>query len=142
MNKKYMILIGIILLIIIVPIILTITNKNYMQPITYTDLQKKLDNKETFIFIISQTTCSNCDAYKPKVKKVVNKYKIKTYYLEVDKLTEDDQKKFKAEYAYNGTPTTLFINDGKEKTAVNRIEGNVSTDKLISKLKSNGFINE
>lgn len=53
----------------------------------------------------------------------------------MDKLTEDDQKKFKTEYAYNGTPTTLFINDGKEKTAVNRIEGNVSTDKLISKLK-------
>ena len=34
----------------------------------------------------------------------------------------------------------LIINDGQEKTAANRINGDASKDKILKKLKSNGFI--
>ena len=33
-----------------------------------------------------------------------------------------------------------FIKNGEEKTTATRIEGDVSTDKIIDKLKKNGFI--
>jgi len=39
-----------------------------------------------------------------------------------------------------GTPVTIFIKNGEEKTTATRIEGDVSTDKIIDKLKKNGFI--
>ncbi len=45
----------------------------------YSELIKKIDNKEDFVLCISRTTCSHCDAYKPKLRKIANKYDIKIY---------------------------------------------------------------
>ena len=38
------------------------------------------------------------------------------------------------------TAITMFIKDGKEGTTGSRIEGDVSMEKIVSKLKTNGFI--
>ena len=37
---------------------------------------KALENKENFILLLSQTTCTHCMDFKPKLKKVANKYKM------------------------------------------------------------------
>jgi len=34
----------------------------------------------------------------------------------------------------------MFIKDGEEKLTSSRIEGNVTTEKIIDNLKKNGFI--
>ena len=38
------------------------------------------------------------------------------------------------------TPTTIFFKDGEEKTTATRIEGDVTEEKIITKIKQNGFI--
>jgi hypothetical protein len=60
--------------------------------------------------------------------------------LETDLLSEEKYTELKTMFNFNGTPTTVFVIDGEEKTAANRINGDVSEEKIISKLKSNGFI--
>ena len=60
--------------------------------------------------------------------------------MESDLLTEDERAAFLKIAHFDGTPTTVFFIDGEEKSAVSRINGDASTEKIIKKLKSNGFI--
>lgn len=109
--------------------------------INYNELKEKIDNKEDFVLCISRTTCTHCQDYKPKLKKVGYKYKIYIYYIDVDLLSDDDLNKFKTSVSFDGsTPITVFFKNGEEKTTATRIEGDVSEEKIISKLKTNGFI--
>ena len=101
----------------------------------------KIEKKESFVLLLSQTTCSHCLDFKPKLAKVAKKYETEIYYIEVNLLDEKERDEFKKYFNYSGTPTTIFIKDGEETTAANRISGDVSEEKIISKLKSNGFIN-
>lgn len=109
--------------------------------INYNELKEKIDNKEDFVLCVSRTTCSHCQDYKPKLKKVGYKYKIDIYYIDVDLLNDDELKMFKNTVSFDGsTPITIFFKNGEEKTTATRIEGDVSEEKLINKLKTNGFI--
>ena len=60
--------------------------------INYNELKEKIDNKEDFVLCVSRTTCSHCQDYKPKLKKVGYKYKIDIYYIDVDLLNDDELK--------------------------------------------------
>ena len=104
-------------------------------------VKEKIDNKEDFVLCVSRTTCIHCQDYKPKLKKVGYKYKIDIYYIDVDLLNDDELKMFKNTVSFDGsTPITIFFKNGEEKTTATRIEGDVSEEKLINKLKTNGFI--
>ena len=75
------------------------------------------------------------------INEFYNKYNINIYYTDIDKYTKTDLKKFNNLISFDGgTPVTIFIKNGEEKTTATRIEGDVSTDKIIDKLKKNGFI--
>lgn len=141
-NKKYIISIACIGLIgILVGYALFYNNSNLIK-LNYNEIENKINNKDSFILCISRTTCSHCDNYKPKLSKIANKYNIKIYYTDIDTYDETEEKKFNTIISFDGsTPTTLFIKNGEEKTTATRIEGNVSTEKIIDKLKKNGFIN-
>ena len=141
-KKKVIIIIASILVLIGVIICLFIHsyNSNLIE-INYNELKEKIDNNEDFVLCISRTTCSHCLDYKPKLKKVGYKYKIDIYYIDVDLLNDDDLKMFKDTVSFDGsTPITVFFKNGEEKTTATRIEGDVSEEKLINKLKTNGFI--
>ena len=50
-------------------------------------------------------------------------------------------KRFLKEFKLNGaTPLTLFFENGKEKSILNRIEGDLSSKIVIEKMKKMGFI--
>ena len=115
-------------------------NSNLIE-VNYNELKEKIDNKEDFVLCISRTTCTHCQDYKPKLKKVGYKYNIDIYYIDVDLLSDSDLTKFKDNVSFDGsTPITVFFKKGEEKTTATRIEGDVSEEKLINKLKTNGFI--
>lgn len=143
MKKKKYLLIAFILIVILGIIIgyfLFSMNDNLVR-LSYDEIMEKIDNKESFILCISRTTCSHCNVYKPKLRKVANKYDIKIYYTDVDKYSKNDLKDFNSKISFDGgTPTTLFIKNGEEKTTATRIEGDVSIEKIVDKLKKNGFI--
>ena len=142
LKKKIIILCSVALILLVGAIIVDkIVSENYFSSITYQEVITKMDHKENFVLCISQTTCNHCQSYKPKLEKVANKYKVNICYIDIDLLDDEEQKKFSKYVNINGgTPSTVFIKGGEEKTAANRINGDVSTDKIIQKLEKHGFI--
>ena len=140
-KKRALILGGVCLLVLVGAIIADLVlSRSYLKEIKYDELMEKVEKKESFVVLFSQTTCTHCMDYKPKLEKVANKYRTHVYYIETDLLSEDEQKELKEHFNFSGTPTTVFVTKGEEKTAATRINGDVSEEKIISKLKSNGYI--
>ena len=108
--------------------------------VNYDELNKKLDNKDTFILEIVQDGCHNCTSFTPKFKKVLKEYDLVAYTLNISVIDENDSDTFLNEYKVDGTPTVIFFKDGKETSTLKRLVGNKNEDVIISKLKSNGYI--
>lgn len=109
----------------------------------YKGVIKKVDNKDKFILVVSKSTCSHCATYKPKIEAIVKEYGIDVYYIDYDEETEDTQKEFLEKFNLDGaTPMTLFFEKGKEISVLNRIEGDLSSEKVISTFKKMGFIDD
>ena len=142
-NEKKILTIAIITLIAIIAILviynLTKAPTGELKEITYEELIQKQENAEDFILIVSQSTCSHCATYKPKVEKLAKQYGIVVYYIDYDKLSNKDE--FLSNFNLSGaTPMTLFFESGKEKSMLNRIEGDLSSKTIEEKFKKMGFI--
>lgn len=143
MKEKKIFILALITLFILILILIynNNNNKSRLYELTTNEVIEKINNKDSFILCISATYCSHCNSYKPKLKEISKKYKIDIYYIDYDKYTDNEIEEFKNYISFDGsTPVTLFINEGEEKTTVNRINGNVSEKKIIEKFKNNGFI--
>lgn len=112
----------------------------YLIEIQYYDFIEKMENKDDFVLLLSQTGCSHCTNYKPKLKSVANDYKIMVYYIEVDLLTDNEFDVLSSYINFTGTPTTVFIKDGVEDSESSRINGDSSIDKIIATFRRNGYI--
>ena len=144
-EKKNIIYIAIILAIILIAflIIININNKKTgsLISLTYQQLQEKIDKKDDFILVVSQSTCSHCATYKPKLKIIAQDYNLDIYYIDYDLEKDNIKKEFLDNYDLDGsTPTTMFIKNGKQTNMFDRIEGDVSKEKAIEKFKKLGFI--
>lgn len=138
LNNK--IIISCIIVFVIILSILYYVNvkEGQLIELTYNELVEKINNKDNFVMCISRTTCSHCADYKPKLKEVAKENNIDIYYIDIDKYNEEE---FSNLISFDGsTPTTIFIKNGDEETTSNRINGDVSKNKIIQKLKSNGFL--
>ena len=139
--KKKITLKLILILVVITLILVAVNNKSVLEELNYNEITNKIDNKETFILCITATDCIHCQKYKPKLEKISKEYNITIYYTNIDKLTKEEYETFKKEFSFDGgTPVTLLIKNGTENTTATRIEGNVKEEKIINKLKTNGFI--
>lgn len=129
-------------------IVLTGCKMRSYKEITYNEYVEKIENEENFILFIGSETCSHCNDYKSKVEKIVKDYQIMIYYIDINKFTDEQLNKFKTQINFSGTPTTVFIENGKEKTDSKgnvtpyRINGNVDYNKLIKKFQKAGYIKE
>jgi thioredoxin-related protein len=104
------------------------------------DLENKIENKDTFILVITQTDCSHCKQYLPELRRTLKKYDIVAYELDVQKLDSDEKTTLAKYVNFSGTPTTLFYTDGEEKTTLNRLVGYAAESKIVERLKSLGYI--
>ena len=102
---------------------------NVLQRVDFKELEEKIKNKESFILLISQESCSHCEDYTPKIKKVLKNNNLEAYNLNITYVSEEDFNKFKEIFEFEGTPTTIFIKDGEEQKNT-RLVGNVSEKKL------------
>ena len=142
-KRKWIFIIAIIVFIILIGVLIFNTinspKEGKLISLSYNDVQEKVNNKDDFILIVSQTTCSHCASYKPKVKNIAKEYGIDIYYIDYD--VDSNGKKFLEEFNLDGaTPITLFINEGNETSILNRIEGDVSKSTALAKFKKMGFI--
>lgn len=144
MKKNHTILIVSIVILMIIALILLISqpktsSQGSLEKITYDEVKEKINNNEDFVLIVSQSTCSHCATYKPKVKIIAENYGLTIYYLDYD--LEKKSEEFLNEFNLTGaSPITLFFNNGKEKSILNRLEGDLSSETVIEKLKKLGFI--
>ena len=140
-NLIWIIAIVILVLLLAFLIINKAISKGNLVELTYDEFTEKIDNEESFVLCVSRTTCSHCATYKPKLENVAKDYGIDLYYIDIDKYSDEEQEEFVKVINFNDTtPTTVFLKNGKETTASNRINGDVSTSRIIDKLKSNDFI--
>ena len=146
MNKKiglYIIILFISIIAISLTIFLFVNNDSNLIKLNYSEIINKVENKEDFVLCVSASECVHCNEYKPKLKKISNEYDITIYYTDIDDFKDEDYDEFKSRFSFDGgTPITIFFKDGEEKTTATRIEGNEKYDRIINKLKKNGFINE
>ena len=105
----------------------------------YNELLEKLDNKESFILILSQTGCSHCAHYKPTLKTTLSEHNLTAYYIEVDLFNDTERTKMKKIFDYQVTPTTIFIKDGKEIEGT-RFTGNKDKQTIESFLREYKYI--
>lgn len=130
----------IFLVLMLLCIILSGCGNSSITEISYSDLEKKLENKQSFILEIVQDGCSNCESFSPKFDKILKKYQLTAVSINQAKLSDIDSTKLESLYNITGTPTVIFIEKGEEPSILRRIIGDVSEDKIITKLKNAGYI--
>lgn len=113
---------------------LTLEGEAGLHLLSYSDYQQKIDNKESFVVVLSRESCSHCANFMPVVKQFAEDKKLPMYYVDTDTFTEEDWNKFETSNTFLkknsgnwGTPTTIVL-AGNE--AVDYIEGETTADKL------------
>ena len=81
-------------------------------------------------------------AYLPILEEVGEDYKLKFYDINITNLSDEEKTEFNKIVRISGTPTTIFYVDGEEVSTSSRLVGEKSKEKIISRLKSEGYINE
>ena len=99
-----------------------------------------IKNKEDFVIILSQSTCSHCALYKPKAKLVAEENNINIYYLDYDTDKTDKEEIIKYFNFDGSTPQTFFFKEGEEISLMERITGDVEKEVLVNKLKKLEYI--
>ena len=113
-------------------------SKSHIDEISYDEYKNLINDKETFILEVMQDGCSACESFKPTLEEVLKEYDMKIKSINTSDLSDKELD----EFDINGTPTVIFYIDGKEETKAARIIGSVDKDKIISKFKASGFIND
>ncbi len=150
MQKKKNIILGVLVIILVVlictlAIIIGIKNsKSYqsIEEINLTTLKDKINNKDKFVLVVTQTGCSHCTAYLPVLEEIGEEYKLKFYDINMTNLADEEKTEFNSLVRISGTPTTIFYTDGEEKSTSTRLVGEKTKDKIITRLKSEGYIND
>ena len=142
-NKKIWIILGIVL-ILVGGCFLTykLLNKKYsnIQSITVSELEQKINNKDSFVLVLSQTGCSHCKQYLPELNRTLKDIQFMAYELNITNISEEEQNTLNKIVNFSGTPTTVFYRDGVESTTLNRINGYANGTKVLERLKSLGYI--
>ena len=109
--------------------------------LSFKELEKKLENKDTFILVITQKNCSHCAEYKPVLKEVLLENNLVAYEIDQTTLNDEEIAKLKDVASISGTPTTIFIQEGQETSTSTRIKGAGHSKKAIkTRLKAMGYI--
>ena len=80
------------LLITVVLLLTTACSSSYLKKINYNDLQKKLENKDTFVLYLTDES-NEGKTLKNNLYAVAKDNKLQTFYLNTEKLNENDTEK-------------------------------------------------
>ncbi len=97
------------------------------------ELTRMLNNKETFILVISQAGCSHCQEYVPVLSEALRETKRQAYIVEVDRLDTPQKEEVKKHFSYNGTPTTFYVKNGTIDQSLTKV-GTESKESIITRI--------
>ena len=115
------------------------TKYSNIKEISFTDFKQKVNKKETFIVVFTQTTCGHCYEYKPVLNQVLVDNKLTVYEINLKALTADEVQELRKYTEVTYTPLTAFYKKGKETSANDRL-GNVNKEIIIEALKKHKYI--
>ncbi|MBQ7141332.1 MAG: thioredoxin family protein [Bacilli bacterium] len=116
-------------------------SNSVIKKIDYKEFNDLIENQKTFILYVGSASCSNCIEFEPKFKEIIKDHNIRNArYIDLDKFNDEEKNKLNKIINISGTPTVIFIENGEEESMTNRINGNISKEKIISRLKSNNYI--
>lgn len=129
-----------ILAIIFILLVTTACSSSHLKDLDLKKLNTKLDNKESFILYLTDET-EEGKVLKDTLEKVSGENDITSFYLNTEKLSDDEKKSLSDIFTYQDTNFILFIKNGDEKTVLSRIEDLfIRDEKLEEVLKNQGFI--
>lgn len=108
--------------------------------INYAQYLEKMKNKETFPLVIGSESCSACALYKGTMDTFIKKYQVEVFYIDLSKLTEEEENKLYGQVNFDGTPTTVFIELGEYTSVFDRIEGSAGLSTVKEKFRKNNYI--
>ena len=114
--------------------------KGKLITIDYKELKEKIENKDSFILVVTRTDCSHCAVYIPRLEKVLKDYELTAYQIEVDTWTNEEKDDLSDICNVSGTPTTIFIENGEEKNTSSRLVGERTQEQIIKRFKAMGYI--
>lgn len=126
-----------ILIIVLSLICITLTgcssSKDLME-ISYDELSDKIKNEESFVLYVGSSECSHCAEYRPILEKIIYKYKLDVYYINLAKLSDAKRKSVLKKIDAEGTPMTVYIEKGKTKKEP-KVEGERDYDTTLEFFK-------
>ena len=128
-----------ILLIVIILLISCACSSSSLKNINLKTLNKMLDNKDSFVLYLTDE--DEGKILKNTLQKVSQKNNITSYYLNTEKLSDDDSNSLKEIFTFDETNIVLFIKDGNEETILARLSDVYMSEKdLEQELKAQGYI--
>lgn len=133
--------IKVLLLLLLVSIgLVGCVNKGY-EEISYEQLTKKMEKKETFVLFLGRETCSACSIFKEVLNEQKNNHKgITFYYIDLDKVTDEEEAKIITKFDISRTPTNYIIYNGQDPSSYDKFVGSNEYPNIISTLKDKGII--
>lgn len=107
--------------------------------LTYDQYKEKISNNESFIVLLYQTGCSHCESFEPKVNKIIKEYNLEIYSLNLADLSEKEYAVVKNKTFVTGTPTTVFIKEGKYE---NKLVGDKEEEEIFKFLVDSEYLKE
>ena len=129
-----------IIMLLFIVLLTTACSGSFFKNINVNNLKKSLDKKETFILYLTDES-DDGKVLKSTLKKVSEENKVKTYYLNTEKLNDKDKKELNNMFKYEKTNIIIFVKKGTEETVLSRIDDiYVSKTKLKSEFEIQGYI--
>ena len=127
------------LILVISILFLTCACSNNLKSIKVDNLEKRLNNKESFILYLTDEDEEGL-TLKKTLKKALKDEKINYFYINTDKLNDEDEKKLESLFTYEDSNIIIFIKNGQENSVLSRISDvYISTNDLKEEIKNQGY---
>ena len=126
-------------ILVITILLLTCACSNNLKSIKVDNLEKRLKDKESFILCLTDEN-EEGTTLKKTLKSALKDNKTNAYFINTDKLNDEDNKKLESLFTYEDSNIIIFIKNGQENSVLSRITDTfISTKELTNEIKNQGF---
>ena len=128
------------ILLVTVLLLLVGCAKENIETLSYKDLNKKLENKESFVLYLDDDSDNLLSS---TLNSVLEENNLNGFKLKVNKLSDKEKDELKLVVDYTKAPSIAFIIEGRDPSVLAHVTYEYSTkDTIVNHLKDLGFIKE
>ena len=125
--------------ILVITILLLTCACTNLKSIKIDNLEKKVKDKESFILCLTDENEEGL-TLKKTLDNSLKDSKTKAYFINTDKLNDNETKKLESLFTYEDSNIIIFIKNGQENSILSRITDTfISTKDLKNEIKNQGF---